>query len=68
IFSHPGYAVKVVDTIGSGDAFLAAFLAKTIAGAPIAECLQAANALGAFIASKEGACPEYEGLSPLSSA
>ncbi|RYZ52580.1 MAG: carbohydrate kinase [Chitinophagaceae bacterium] len=68
IFSHPGYAVKVVDTIGSGDAFLAAFLAKTSAGAPISECLQAANALGAFIASKEGACPEYEPHGPLSSA
>ncbi|NTS39709.1 carbohydrate kinase [Flavisolibacter sp. BT320] len=60
IFSHPGYPVKVVDTIGSGDAFLAAFLAKTSADASIPDRLQAANALGAFIASKEGACPDYE--------
>jgi fructokinase len=59
-YSHPGYKIKVADTIGSGDAFLAAFLAKSNKGAPINECLQAANALGAFIASKEGACPAYE--------
>ena len=28
IYSHPGYVVKVADTVGSGDAFLAAFLYK----------------------------------------
>jgi fructokinase len=51
--------VEVADTIGSGDAFLAGFLAKTKEGLPIDERLQFANALGAFIASKEGACPAY---------
>jgi fructokinase len=60
LYSHPGYHVKVADTIGSGDAFLAGFLAKTKEGLPIEERLQAANALGAFIASKEGACPAYQ--------
>ncbi len=59
IFRHPGYKVTVADTIGSGDAFLAGFLAKTKEGKPIAERLQFANALGAFIASKQGACPAY---------
>jgi fructokinase len=59
LVSHPGYKVKVADTIGSGDAFLAAFLAKTGEGAGPEERLQAANALGAFIASKQGACPAY---------
>ena len=59
IYSHPGYKIKVADTIGSGDALLAGFLAKLNKGAPIDECLQVANALGAFIASKEGACPAY---------
>ena len=60
LYSHPGYKVKVADTIGSGDAFLAGFLAKTKAGLSIDERLQFANALGAFIASKEGACPSYQ--------
>jgi fructokinase len=59
IYVHPGYNVKVADTVGSGDAFLAGFLAKTKSGAGIEERLKYANALGAFIASKEGACPAY---------
>lgn len=59
IYTHPGYKITVADTIGSGDAFLAGFLAKTREGAPIEKRLQFANALGAFIASKEGACPAY---------
>ena len=60
LYSHPGYKVKVADTIGSGDAFLAGFLAKTKEELPIEQRLQFANALGAFIASKQGACPAYE--------
>lgn len=60
VFYHPGYKVKVADTVGSGDAFLAGFLVKTKEGLPIEERLQFANSLGAFIASKEGACPNYE--------
>ena len=59
VYRHPGYRVTVADTVGSGDAFLAGFLAQTKEGRPIAERLQFANALGAFIASKEGACPAY---------
>jgi fructokinase len=60
IFRHPGFRVKVTDTIGSGDAFLAAFLFKYRNGASIDDCLQFANSLGAFIATKSGACPEYD--------
>lgn len=60
ICSHPGYKVELADTVGSGDAFLAAFLAKTKEGAGMEERLRFANAMGAFIASKEGACPAYE--------
>lgn len=59
IHRHPGYNVTVADTIGSGDAFLAGFLSQTKWGKPISLRLQFANALGAFIASKEGACPAY---------
>lgn len=60
IYTHPGYKVKVADTVGSGDAFLAGFLAKTKEGLSMEERLQFANSLGAFIASKEGACPAYK--------
>lgn len=59
LFFHPGFSVKIADTIGSGDAFLAGFLAKTGEGAPMEERLRFANALGALIASREGACPAY---------
>lgn len=60
LYAHPGFTVTVADTVGSGDAFLAGFLAKTKEGLPIEERLQFANALGALIASKQGACPAYE--------
>ena len=59
IVSHPGYKVTVADTVGSGDAFLAAFLSKTKQGTGLQERLEFANAMGAFIASKQGACPAY---------
>jgi fructokinase len=57
---HPGYKVAVEDTVGSGDAFLAGFLSGTKQGLGAAECLQFANAMGAFVATKSGACPDYE--------
>jgi fructokinase len=59
-YRHPGFKVQVKDTIGSGDAFLAALLYKLHNGTPSEEALEFANGLGAFIASREGACPPYE--------
>lgn len=56
---HPGYKVNVVDTVGSGDAFLAGFLAKYLSGLAIGEALDFACATGAFVASKAGATPDY---------
>jgi len=56
----PGYRVKVADTVGSGDAFAAAFLAKLCQGASLAEAGDFACRLGALVASKRGAVPEYE--------
>ncbi len=60
IYQHPGYQVTVADTVGSGDAFLAGFLAKTAAGASPEETLKFANGMGAFLASQCGACPPYQ--------
>ena len=51
--------VQVVDTIGSGDSFLAAFIASRIQGKPIRESLHAASVLAAFVTSQKGGCPVY---------
>ena len=59
IFSHPGFSVNVKDTVGSGDAFLAGLLSKMMDNKPPGEALEFANGLGAFIATKTGACPQY---------
>ncbi len=57
---HPGYKVTVADTIGSGDSFLAAFIYCTINGKTPEETLAFAGGLGALVASRQGAWPEYE--------
>ncbi|MGM9479461.1 carbohydrate kinase family protein [Pedobacter sp. GSP4] len=59
-FYHFGSAVSVEDTIGSGDAFLAAFIAGHKLKKQPNEILRNAIAMGAFIATQKGACPEYE--------
>ncbi len=59
-FFEPGYKIEVVDTIGSGDAFLAGFLSGYIAGKLPRQALKIANGMGAFIAQRRGGCPVYE--------
>jgi fructokinase len=59
VYEHPGFGVRVVDTVGSGDSFLAALLTQLSAGKPPGDALQFANATGALVASKKGACPDY---------
>lgn len=51
--------VEVVDTVGSGDSFLAAFLSKKLAGEEINDCLNFAAKVAGFITSQKGACPNY---------
>ncbi|NMM49528.1 carbohydrate kinase family protein [Marinigracilibium pacificum] len=58
IYEHSGFKVIVADTIGSGDSFLATYLAKTIEGKSPMEKLKYACAVGAIVASKEGATPK----------
>ncbi len=53
----PGVAVTVVDTVGAGDAFAAAFLHGLNAGWPAAKVGEFANRVGAFVASRAGATP-----------
>jgi fructokinase len=59
-YINKGYKVKVVDTVGSGDAFLAGLITKLSENAPAEQCLDFACRLGAFIATKKGACPDYD--------
>jgi len=59
MYRHAGYQVKVADTVGSGDSFLAAFLSKTIEGATPSESLTFAAAVGATVASRSGAWANY---------
>ncbi len=51
----PGQKVEVADTIGSGDAFSAAFVSLWLKGRPLEDCCGIANALGALVARAPGA-------------
>jgi fructokinase len=59
IFGHSGYAVEVADTVGAGDAFLATFVASYLNGYAMEEVLDRACKIGAFVASQNGANPNY---------
>jgi len=57
-FVSPSQPVgPVVDTVGAGDAFSAAFLSAYLKGATPQEAAQAGNKRGGFVASKAGAIP-----------
>lgn len=59
VYKHDGYKVQVVDTVGSGDAFLGGLITKLLDKASPEETLCFASALGAFVATQTGACPQY---------
>ncbi|MBU0695767.1 MAG: carbohydrate kinase, partial [Bacteroidetes bacterium] len=58
-YSHPGYPVKVVDTVGAGDSFLATFIAGYLQNLDFPTILDRACKVGAFVASQAGANPDY---------
>jgi len=58
---HPGVAVKVIDTVGAGDAFTAALAVQLIAGSEPERVSEAANQVGAWVASQAGAMPVPNG-------
>jgi fructokinase len=60
LYHHPGFAVEVADTVGSGDAFLAGLLHQLIQGASNESALAFACAMGSLIATKKGGCPDYQ--------
>jgi fructokinase len=54
---HPGFPVRVADTIGAGDAFTAALTHYLLRGADLASMNEAGNRWGAWLASQPGAMP-----------
>ena len=57
IAEHTGYRVKVADTVGSGDAFTAALVHEYLRGSTLENMSEAANRVGAWVASQVGAMP-----------
>jgi fructokinase len=51
--------VDVRDTVGAGDAFLAGLLGTLLRGGTAREALRRACRLGEFVASRDGATPDY---------
>lgn len=58
-YKHPGYRVEVQDTVGSGDAFLAAFIHSHLKNNTPEQILDDACALGALVATLKGGTPRY---------
>lgn len=56
---EPGYPIDVADTVGAGDAFAAAFLHGLASRWGIAQIARFANRVGALVASKPGAIPDW---------
>lgn len=56
-FTHKGYKIEVADTVGSGDAFTAAMVVQYLKGKTLKEISDAANQLGSWVASQNGATP-----------
>jgi fructokinase len=55
----PTPKAQVVDTVGAGDAFAAALGNGVVEARPVAEILDVATRLGALVASRAGAIPEW---------
>ena len=61
---HAGFKVKVIDTVGAGDAFTAALVHGYLRGRSLDEINETANRVGAWVASQSGGMPRIrdEGL------
>jgi fructokinase len=55
---HPGVPVKVVDTVGAGDAFTAALALGMLAGWPLDEVNRRASEVAAYVCTQPGGTPE----------
>jgi fructokinase len=57
-YYNSGYFVKVVDTVGAGDSFLASLIIRLLKGKSPQKSLNYACAIGALVAGQEGANPQ----------
>ena len=57
VSEHPGFKVRVADTVGSGDAFTAGLVHEYLHGASLGLMNEVANLVGAWVASEVGAMP-----------
>ena len=62
ISEHSGYRVYVADTVGAGDAFTAALVYHYLRHASLSTLNEAANRMGAWVASQTGATPAKDEL------
>ena len=60
LYKQQGFAVKVQDTIGAGDSFLAAYISQWLMGAQPEDRLKYACAVGALVSSLKGANPQVQ--------
>ncbi len=58
IFTHNGFKIKVINTVGSGDAFLATLISGILNKKENNNIISYANAVGAFVAMHDGAIPK----------
>ncbi|MES2576427.1 MAG: carbohydrate kinase [Bacteroidota bacterium] len=58
MYYNSGYKIDVVDTVGSGDSFLAGLISKLLNNVNPQEAIDFACALGAIVAKNEGANPK----------
>lgn len=58
MYRHGGYPVKVADTVGAGDSFLAGLITKLLSDKNPDAALDFASAIGALVASYSGANPK----------
>jgi fructokinase len=56
-FRHPGYPIKLVDTVGAGDAFTAGLLHAYLRGASLSQMAEVGNLCGSYVAGQQGATP-----------
>lgn len=54
----PGTPVEVVDAVGAGDAFTAAFITGLLKGWPLERTARFANGVGGLVAARPGAMPD----------
>ncbi len=60
-YYNSGYFIKVVDTVGAGDSFLATLIVRLLKGKSPQKSLNYACAVGALVAGQEGANPKLSG-------